>query len=121
MGKLLRHQGLKGFGVLALGDVPGNFRRADAAAFSVLDRRCGQRNLDQATVLAPPNNFITLDAVAAPDACKKFGCLVEAVRWNQGRARLPDDLFRGIAVELLGSTVPTGDDTIEVLAGDRIM
>src|SRR5207248_9230825 len=118
--QLIRHQGSKGFGALALGDVPGNFRRADAAAFSVLDGRHGQRNVNKAAVFALPNGLIPVDAFAAPDP-RKLGRLVGTVRWNQYRDRLADDLLRGITVELLGSTVPTGDDTVEVLADDRIL
>jgi hypothetical protein len=35
MVQLIRQESPKGFGALALGNIPGNFRRADAITFNV--------------------------------------------------------------------------------------
>ena len=58
---------------LALGNVAGDFRRADDFAFRILDRRNGQRNIDPASVLAHTNGFIVLDALTASDTFENRG------------------------------------------------
>ena len=73
---------------LALGNVAGDFRRADDFAFRILDRRNGQRNIDRLPSLRYSNGFIVLDALAAPDTFENLGLLVMPVRRNQNRDRL---------------------------------
>ena len=55
------------FGPFALGDVARNLRGADDRAVFVPYRRNGQRNVDDAAVLAAPDSLKVLDALAAPD------------------------------------------------------
>src|SRR5260370_39696602 len=101
---------------LALGDVAGNLRGADAPARRTSYRRHAERNLDQASILAPANGFIMVDALAAPHALEDAGLLVPALRRNQHRDRLADGLLGRIPEEPLCALVPAPDDPIDILA-----
>ena len=56
------------FRFFLLGDVAGDFRGADDAAFRVPYRGNGQRYVDEAAVLATPNGLEMIDRLSAPDA-----------------------------------------------------
>jgi hypothetical protein len=51
MVQLVGHQRTEIVGVLALGDVLGDFWRADDLTSPILDWRHGERNVDQAAIL----------------------------------------------------------------------
>src|SRR5207253_1106260 len=105
----------------ALGDVPGDFCCADDLAFSILDGRNGQRNLDQTSIFALANGFIVIDTLTAPNARKNIGFLAAAIHWNQEYDRLADNFFCRIAEEPLCSWVPGFNDPIDVLTQDGII
>src|SRR3546814_5168175 len=107
--------------LLSLGDVAGDLRRAGDLPLAILDRRHGQRDVDQASVLALPNGFIMVGALAAPDARQDLRFLVLMIRWNQDQDRLADDLVGRIAEEPLRTLIPARDDAVEVLAYDRVV
>jgi hypothetical protein len=67
------------FVTFALGDIAGDFRRADDFAFCIPDRRNGQRNIDPASVLSLTNCLIMLDALTASDTLQNRGLLIMPV------------------------------------------
>src|SRR5258705_1713005 len=56
------------FGAFALGDLAGDFGGADDATRGILDRRDGQREIDESTVFALADGVEMLDAFAALNA-----------------------------------------------------
>src|SRR5215471_4903776 len=50
-----------GLGSLALSNVSGNLYNTDDLPFRTLDRRDGQRNVDQASVFTPTNGLKVID------------------------------------------------------------
>ena len=77
----------------AFGNVSSNLRGAHDPAIGILDRRDGQRDLDQAPILAPSEGFVTVDTLAVTDALENFRFLLEAIQWNQNRDRFANDLI----------------------------
>src|SRR5215468_5575141 len=57
---------------LSMGDVAGDFGRADDPALIVLDRGHGQGDVDQRSVLAAPHGFKLMNPLAATDAREDF-------------------------------------------------
>ena len=110
-----------GVGLLSLGDVVRDFRRADDAPARVLDRRDGERHVDECAVLPPPHGFVRGDHLAAFHPPEDLGFLVFALGRNEDRDRLPDHLRRGVAEHPLRAFVPGGDDALERLADDRVV
>src|SRR5262245_51544444 len=106
------------FAPFALGDIAGNFRRADDFAVKILNGRNRQRNVDQASVLALANSLIMLDALTAPNTFENRWLLVMPVGRNQDRDRLADNLFGQVAENPLRTPVPACDDAIKVYAYD---
>ena len=108
-------------GAFPIRDVPGDFRRPDDPAVRVPDRRDGDENFDQASVLAPSHGVVGLDALAAPDAFQDAGLFVLPIGRNEESDPLADDLVRRIAEDSLGGLVPAGDDAIDVVGHDRVV
>src|SRR6185437_8752720 len=108
-------------GLLALGNVAGDFRGADDAPFRFPDRRQGQRDVYLRAVLALANGLIVLNAVASPNALENAGFLVLPLGGDQDQHGLADDFLGSIAEQALGAPVPARDDTVEILADDCIV
>jgi hypothetical protein len=105
----------------ALRYVASDFRCAYDLAPSVSDRRNGQRNVDQISMLALPNGFKRFDALAAPDSLNDPFFLLLVIEWDQNRNRLADDFLGHIAKNPLRAAIPTRDDAIEALADDCVV
>src|SRR5579872_2692094 len=58
------------FGAAPVGDVARDFRGADDLTFRIADRRYGQRDFDEAAVLAAPDRVVMFDALAAANAAE---------------------------------------------------
>ena len=59
----------------SLGDISRYFRCTYDPAFDILDRRDGERNRNQATILALTNGFIVFDALPESNPLKNIaGC-----------------------------------------------
>jgi hypothetical protein len=106
---------------LALGDVADNLHGPDDSAISISDGRKRQRYLDQASVLASANGFVVIDTLAALDTLQDERLLVLAFGRNQNRDRLADDLVGGIPEKPLSSPVPSGDNSVKILACDGVL
>jgi len=89
--------------------------------FGVLQRRYGERNIDQSPVLAATDGFVMIDALTPTNATKNFRFLIHLFQWNQDRHRLADDLLSRVAEDALGTAIPAGDNTVEVLADDGVV
>jgi hypothetical protein len=57
-----------------------------------------------------------VDGFAAPELLHYLWYLVRTVGGDQDVYRLSDDLFRGVAVDLLCTSVPVGDDCLKRFA-----
>ena len=106
--------------LLALGDVAGDLRGADDLAVVTPERRDRQGNRNQASILAPANRFVMFDALATLDALDHLALLVPPIRRDQDGNALAYDFFGHVAEEPRCRRVPRGEDTIEILAHDRI-
>src|SRR4029079_3325384 len=104
----------------ALGYFASNFRCADDLALGVFDRRNGQRNVNEASVLALANGFVVFDALAVTNSLDDRFFLLLAIRLNKNRNPLTDDFLSQIAKNVLGTAVPARDDAVEVLADDCV-
>ena len=98
----------------ALGDVSRDLRSPDDPAARVLHGRDGERNVDQASVLAPADRFVVVDALAAADALQDARLLIEPTGRHEHGDRLANRFQGGVPKEPLGAAIPTGDDAVEV-------
>src|SRR5215472_8722065 len=62
-----------------------------------------------------------LDAVAARGEIENVWLFFLAVFWNNSRYGEADNLFRGIAIEMLGTLVPGSHDAAEIGTEDSIL
>src|SRR5262249_51449351 len=76
--------------LFALSNITRNFCSADDGSFSISHRGNGQRGIYQASVFAPANGFIMLDAITASDKPENCVLLVMMLRWDQDRDRFTD-------------------------------
>src|ERR1700722_17658652 len=106
---------------LLLGDVPRDLRRTDNLAFTVSDWRNSQRNDDQAAVLALSHRLEMIDTLPSPDAGQNGAFFVLPILGDDDHDRAPARLFGGVAEDALSTFVPACDQTVEVLAHDRIV
>ena len=109
------------FRPFALGNVAGNFGRADDIAAKVSDWRNGQRNIDEASVLAHSDRLIMVDPLTTPDAFQDSGFFVTAIGWNEHRHRLAYRLPARVAVEALRATIPARDNAVNVSREDGVV
>src|SRR5581483_7023996 len=87
----------RGFGPLTLRNIPRDFRGANDIARRVAYRRHGERNVDQASILALADGFVVIHLLAAADAREDAGFFVETIWRNENGHRLADHLRGGIA------------------------
>jgi len=80
-----------------LGDVTGNFGRADDIAAEVSDGRNGQRNINEASVLALSDRLVMVDPLTAPDALEDSRFFFVAISGNEHSHRLADSFLARIA------------------------
>src|SRR5271166_4308243 len=109
------------FRPFALGNVAGNFGRADDISAEVSDWRNGQRNIDQASVLALSDRLVMVDPLTAADAFEDSWFLVVAIGRNEHRHRLADRFLARIAEEALRASVPARDDAVDVFGNDGVV
>ena len=69
----------------SVGDVPGDFRRADDGTGGVADRRHGERYVDERAVLSLADGVEVFDTLAAPDARQHHVFFAQTLGWNQDR------------------------------------
>src|SRR6202022_1467308 len=106
---------------LALRNVTSDLRRPDDLTLRVSDRRDGQRDINQASIFAPTNCFIMVNAFASSDLLKNKRLLVSTILWDQYRHGLPDN-FRGLISEEPGCcVVPAADDAVEIFADNCVI
>jgi hypothetical protein len=105
----------------ALGDVPRDFRGADDFSGAGAHRGDGQRNINQAAVLASSHRFVVIDALTAHDPGDDIGFFILPVRGKDERDRTADRLLGGVAKQPFRAGVPGLDHAVEVLADDRVI
>src|SRR5208282_4725951 len=108
-------------GLLQLGYVAPDRRRADGPAVQVADRRDGEGNVDEAAILAPTHRLELADALAATGLVEDRRFFLETVEGSDDRHRLADRLLGGEAEEPLGPLVPGEDHAVEILRQDRVV
>jgi hypothetical protein len=104
-----------------LRDVACDLGRANDAAFRILDRGHGERDVDSGAVLATSDGLKVINPLASSDARQDFAFLAPQLGRDQQRDRLADHLGRRIAEDAFGAFIPGGDDAVEVLADDGIV
>jgi hypothetical protein len=104
------------FDPLPVSNVAGNLRSAEDSPFGAHDRRDGQRNIDQPSVLALANGLIMLNALAAPDKLQNYVILILTLRRCQDGHPLADGVLGQIAKEPLRTLVPACDNAMEIFA-----
>ena len=87
----------------------------------VFDRGDGQGDVDANAVFADALRLVGVDPLAAPDAVEDLLLLAFAVVGDQEGDVSSDRLRLRVAVEAHRTGVPGGDDSVEVLAQDRIV
>ncbi len=109
------------FMTLALGNVAGNFRRANGLACRVLDRGDRQRNIDWSSIFSDADRFLMVDAFTAAEAFENGRLFMPTFWRNQNRYMSSDDFLRQISKYPLGAFVPSSDNAVEILADDCIV
>jgi hypothetical protein len=84
----------------------------------VRDRRDGQRNVDEGSVL--PHSFEVLDSLAAVNLLEDRGLFILMVERYDDRHRPADGLFGGKAEKPLRAAVPAEDQAVEILREDGV-
>ena len=92
-----------------LGDIAGNGGGANDAAIAIFDGKNRQRNVQPLAVLAHPDGFDVLHALAFAQVGQNGRQFIRALRWHQQSDRLSNDLAGAIAIEPLRPCVPTRD------------
>ena len=108
-------------GLLALGNLPSDFRCADDFPSRVLDRRDREGDLHESAVLALPHGIVMLDALTTANTLENFGFLVAVIRRNDRSDRPADHLRRGVAKKLLRSGVPALHDAVQIFGNNCIV
>ena len=106
---------------LAFGDIAGDLGDADDPSRGIADGRNGERDVEQLAVFAAPEGFEVFDAFAGGDFAEDLGLFGLKLGRDEHEDGLADDLVRLIAEEPGGSGIPTGDDTLEILADDGVV
>ena len=109
------------FRPFALGDVTRNFGRADDIAAEVSDWRNGQRNVDEASILALSDSLVMVDPLTATDAFEDSRFFVVAIDRNEQSHRLADRFLAGIPEETLRAIVPARNDAVDVFRKDGVV
>ena len=102
-------------------DVAGDLRGADDPPVDVADRRHGQRDRHQRSVLAAADGLEVVEAIAAANAGQRLVFLGLAILRDQPADRRTDHLGGTVAEHPLRRLVPRLDDAVEILADDRVV
>ena len=95
------------------GDVPHDDQGARDPPVPVPDRHDRQGHLDVDSVAPDADGLELVDHASPRHARVDLGQLVEPFRRHQRRQRLPDDLVRPVAIDLLRGPIPGQDRSIE--------
>ena len=79
------------------------------------DRRDGQRNIDQASVLALADGLEVFNPLAAVNLCEDRWLFVETLTRNYDRYRLADRLLGSESEQPLCAAVPAEDHAMKIL------
>src|SRR5262245_1363303 len=109
------------FPLLALGHVARGLGGTDQAAHRIAERRNGQRDINRAAGLCEAHGLERSDDLSFLQAIDDVVLLLLPVGRDQAPYRMPYDLLRGVAEQLLGALIPAGDSSVEGLADDRVI
>ena len=87
----------------------------------VLDRRHGERHIEHSAVLRQSSSLEVCNTLVGPDAVEDLVQFMPLIRWNQERGWTTDRFACGIAVQPLGTPIPTQDHAVEVLGDDGVV
>ncbi len=105
----------------AVGDVPGDRRRADYLAGGAVDQGDPQGDIDPPAVLGQADGLERLDPLAARELREDPGVLVTPVGRHEHPERAADRLGRRVAEEVLSRAVPALDLAVERFPDDRVL
>jgi hypothetical protein len=119
--ELLDQQALQLLGLPSFGDVAGHLRRPDHIAEMIAQRRHCQRHIDATAILGYAYGFVVIDALAQRQVRQDASLVLVQLWRNDQRDRPADRLFRLVAEDAHGASIPRRDDAIERLADDCIV
>src|SRR5205823_1757893 len=108
------------FGVLALGDVARDARRADHPALGIANRRDVERDAQAPAGLRDADGFQAAHDLAAADAREHLFLFGATLRRQDERDRLAERLRLAVAEEPLGALIPGADHAVERAADDGV-
>src|SRR5579884_1918865 len=114
-------QAIRSFAAFRLGNVAGDLGSADDFAVRVLNRRDGERNVEQRAVFSAANGFEMIDALSPPQSREDLRLLIQAIWRNEHGDRFAHGFFRRVAEHPLRAFVPAHDDAVQIFADDRIV
>ena len=98
-----------------------NLRAADDSALPIPDRRDREGDVQQLSILTPPDGLEMIHRLAALKTCENLHFFLLPVVRYQHHDGLTDGFLRRVAENSLGAPVPAGYAPGQVLANDRIV
>jgi hypothetical protein len=72
-------------------------------------------------MLALPNRLKMIDPLSSPEAGQNRALFIKPVLWNDYSDGLANRLVRRVVEEALRTSIPAGDDAVQVLAYNRVV
>src|SRR6195256_6838754 len=104
---------------LAVCVVASNIGCADDAALAVPDRRDRDGNVNFPSILCNPYRLEMIGRLTARNPSQDRGLLARTLRRDQHGHGLAHGLLRAITEQPFCAGIPTGDDSLQILAGNR--
>src|ERR1044071_6118334 len=102
-------------------DITGDLRCTDDHPGIISNRRDGERDVDQRTILAPATSFVMFDPLALLKAGQNLRFFFRAIRGKQQSNRLADHLLGRISEYSFRTAVPAHYDAVKVLANNGVI
>src|SRR6185369_18070090 len=98
-----------------------DLRRTDDSPLLVPDGRDPKRNRDMSPVFCNMNGFIMVDTLPSLELVEDFCLLFLQVGGNQPKDGFADYFFTRVSENPRGSSVPTGNGSVQVLGDDGVI
>ena len=108
-------------GPFGLRDVAADGRRSHDSIVVALDRRHGERDVDDRPIPPAALGLVVLDSFAILDTGQDDLDLLPLAGHRQQRDGSADHLRGRVAVDSFGPPVPARDDPVQVFADDRVV
>src|SRR6266566_2208680 len=109
------------FEFFALADITGNGRCPDNGTAAILDGGNGDRNAQQAPVLAHARRLVVIYTLSMANTLHDLPKLIGTIRWEEEGDRLTHDFLGAIAVHAFCCGIPTDDYAIQIFTQNGIL